>query len=148
MSSIFISTEAYESHGKEAWQRSLALWLPNYLNHRIWCLQGDLGAGKTTFVQNFCAFLGVSDPVSSPTFGLVHEYLTPKGEPIYHFDLYRMKNRQEAIDIGIEDYLHSSGYCLIEWPQIITSLLPKPYLDLSFTHEEKGITLSVKKVDR
>ena len=141
MSSIFISSADYKSHGKEAWQQALASYLPQHLHHRIWCLYGDLGAGKTTFVQSFCTYLGITDTVHSPTFGLVHEYLTPQHQPIYHFDLYRIKDRQEALDIGIDEYLYSGAYCLIEWPQVIAPSLPTPHLNLSFTHDENGITI-------
>ncbi|MEM7361393.1 MAG: tRNA (adenosine(37)-N6)-threonylcarbamoyltransferase complex ATPase subunit type 1 TsaE [Bacteroidota bacterium] len=139
MSSIFISSAEYHRHGMEAWQHALKDYLPRYLDERIWCLYGDLGAGKTTFVQSFCAYLGVTDRVKSPTFGLLHEYFTPQKEPIYHLDLYRIKDKQEALDIGLEEYLYSGAYCLIEWPKIIASSLSVPRLDLFFSHEEEGI---------
>jgi len=90
---------------------------------RIFLLDGTLGAGKTTLIKQLCARLGV-DPneVHSPTFALVNEY---EGvETIYHLDLYRLKDLDEAINIGIEDILYSGHYCFIEWPGLIEPMLP------------------------
>lgn len=91
---------------------------------------GEIGAGKTTFIQNFCKHLGVKESVVSPTFSLVNEYtyldLTTKSEQfVHHLDLYRLKNEQEALDIGIEDYLYDDSYCFIEWAEIIEHWLPE-----------------------
>ncbi len=100
-------------------------------NRRKWLFFGEIGAGKTTFIQRFCRHLGVQDPVTSPTFSLVNEYTYPAQNPadsaetMYHLDLYRLKNVEEAIDIGIEEYLEDSRYCLIEWPEIIEPLWPE-----------------------
>lgn len=90
---------------------------------------GEMGAGKTTFIKAFCAALGVADAVSSPTFSIVNEYDSPKGI-IYHFDFYRLKNQMEALDIGLEEYLYSGNYCLIEWPEKIPDLLPESHLKI------------------
>lgn len=98
-------------------------------------LYGDMGAGKTTFVKAFCQYLGVQSLASSPTFSLVNEYVyVEKGveKLIHHLDLYRLKNLDEALDIGIEDYLYDDDYCLIEWPQIIEPLLENDVLKISF----------------
>ncbi|MDT0690520.1 tRNA (adenosine(37)-N6)-threonylcarbamoyltransferase complex ATPase subunit type 1 TsaE [Salegentibacter sp. F188] len=83
---------------------------------------GEMGAGKTTLIRAFVAALGAEEAASSPTFSLVNEYLTPKG-PIYHFDFYRINSETEALDMGIEDYLDSPAWKLIEWPQKIEGLL-------------------------
>lgn len=88
---------------------------------------GEIGAGKTTFIQRICRSLGVTDKVTSPTFSLVNEYPYSKNgreEYVHHLDLYRLKNMEEAIDIGIEEYLENPWYCLIEWPEIIAPLWP------------------------
>lgn len=91
-------------------------------------LYGDLGAGKTTLVQAFCRWLGAADTASSPTFSLVNEYgyRDAEGNParIHHLDLYRLKNLEEALDIGIEEILYDPWYCFIEWPQVIEPILP------------------------
>lgn len=96
--------------------------LHNYGNYRIFAVYGQMGAGKTTFIKELCRQLHCTDAVSSPTFALVNEYSAAK-TTIYHLDLYRLKNIDEAFDIGIIDYLHSNGYCFIEWPEIIEPLL-------------------------
>jgi tRNA threonylcarbamoyladenosine biosynthesis protein TsaE len=92
-------------------------------------LYGELGAGKTTFVQAFCRHFGVREYVTSPTFTLVNEYTWVNGngqeQTIHHLDLYRLKNIQEAYGIGIEDYLYDECYCLIEWPELAESILPE-----------------------
>ena len=98
-------------------------------------LYGDMGAGKTTFAKAFCQYLGVQSLTSSPTFSLVNEYVYVKNgveKLIHHLDLYRLKNLDEALDIGIEEYLYDDDYCLIEWPQIIEPLLDADVLKISF----------------
>lgn len=93
--------------------------------------EGDMGAGKTTFIKEICFALGVKDVVSSPTFSIVNEYLGSNNQPVYHFDFYRIKNLQEAYDIGYEEYFYSSSICLIEWPEKIEDLLPLQYIKVS-----------------
>lgn len=90
----------------------------SFPNDTIFTLQGDLGAGKTTFVKAFCQYLQVSDKVSSPTFSLVNEYESPSGQCIFHMDLYRLEAEEELINIGFEEYLESDAICFIEWPEI------------------------------
>jgi len=86
---------------------------------------GQMGAGKTTFIRALCEVLGTGDWVNSPTFTLINEYLSNEGIPVYHFDFYRIKNIHEAVDIGCEEYFDTPGaLSLIEWPELITSLLP------------------------
>jgi tRNA threonylcarbamoyladenosine biosynthesis protein TsaE len=91
-------------------------------------LYGEMGAGKTTFTAAFCRALGVTDATSSPTFSLINEYRYPLPDGstglLHHLDLYRLRSAQEAFDIGIEDVLYDPWYCLIEWPQVVESLLP------------------------
>jgi tRNA threonylcarbamoyladenosine biosynthesis protein TsaE len=99
-------------------------------NQKILLFYGEMGAGKTTFIKAFCAALGVEDTVSSPTFSIVNEYQSTKGI-IYHFDFYRLKNQTEALDLGLEEYLDSGNYCLIEWPEKIPDLLPENYVHIS-----------------
>lgn len=88
---------------------------------------GEIGAGKTTFIQAFCRHFQVNENVTSPTFSLINEYTyldeNQKEQLIHHIDLYRLENQQEALDIGIEDYLYDGDYCLIEWPDLVENLL-------------------------
>jgi len=99
-------------------------------DQNIWCIHGPMGAGKTTLIAAICKQLGVEDAVSSPTYGLVNEYRAGT-KRIFHFDLYRLKDLEEALDMGIESYLDSGDLCLIEWPEIITPLLPTVHLQIS-----------------
>ena len=92
----------------------------------IFFLTGDIGAGKTTFVQSVCKLIGSPDKVTSPTFSIVNEYSFTKKDQsegvIYHIDLYRLKDTEEAFNIGIEDYLDRGDFVFIEWPQLIEQL--------------------------
>ncbi|MDZ4668359.1 MAG: tRNA (adenosine(37)-N6)-threonylcarbamoyltransferase complex ATPase subunit type 1 TsaE [bacterium] len=92
-------------------------------SQKLWCFDGEMGAGKTTLVAAICKELQVVSEVSSPTFSLVNEYLTKGGEVIYHFDFYRIKDIEEVYDIGYEMYFDSGHVCLIEWPDKILELL-------------------------
>lgn len=95
----------------------------SFSDARVILFYGDMGAGKTTFIKEICAELGVIENTSSPTFSIVNEYDSSNG-PIYHFDFYRLRDEQEAFDMGYEEYLYSGNYCLIEWPNKIANLLP------------------------
>ena len=89
---------------------------------------GSMGAGKTTFITALCNCLGVDDIVTSPTFTIVNEYRDRKGEPVYHFDFYRINRIEEAIDIGLFEYFDSGRLCFMEWPEMIEDLLPEDTL--------------------
>jgi tRNA threonylcarbamoyladenosine biosynthesis protein TsaE len=84
---------------------------------RVFALSGEMGAGKTTFIQALLSQLGSPDLVSSPTFALVNEYRYPEGK-VYHFDLYRLRDEAELLDIGFTEYIDSGEYCFIEWPDL------------------------------
>jgi len=104
-----------------------AIKLLKYANEKnLFFLTGDIGAGKTTFIQSICKLIGTNDKVTSPTFSIVNEYAFPKNDNqegvIYHIDLYRLKDAEEAIHIGIEEYLDRGDYVFIEWPQLIDNL--------------------------
>lgn len=100
-------------------------------------LCGDLGAGKTHFVKGLTAGLQCDAPVTSPTFTLIHEYLGGR-LPVYHFDFYRLDDEDEALKIGLDEYLHGDGVCLIEWADKFSALLPPHTRWLRFTHRPDG----------
>lgn len=96
---------------------------------KVWLFRGQMGAGKTTLTKGILAQLGVRGSVQSPTFSLINEHQTESGQTIYHFDLYRLKNVQEALAIGIEEYLDSGNLCLIEWPEQAEDLWNFPHVN-------------------
>lgn len=91
--------------------------------HKIILFYGEMGVGKTTLIKELCSEMGVEDITHSPTFSIVNEYLS-SDTTIYHFDFYRLKNEEEAYDIGVEDYFYAEAWCFIEWPENIKNLLP------------------------
>jgi tRNA threonylcarbamoyladenosine biosynthesis protein TsaE len=114
---------------------------------KVFYLKGDLGARKTTLVQQIGDLLGTKDQIVSPSFALVNIYKYKKGE-IYHIDLYRLNDMDEAIDLGIEDYLYSDNFCFIEWPQIIENISPDLYFEINIEIIEKNkrkITIESKE---
>lgn len=104
--------------------------LKNFEGKNIFLFKGQMGAGKTTFIKELCEELGVKDTVNSPTFSIVNVYNTSDGKEIYHFDCYRLKNSVEALSFGAEEYLYSDNYCFIEWPDIISDILPEDYVNV------------------
>lgn len=105
---------------------------------KIFTLSGPLGAGKTTFVKFLCTRLGCNpDEISSPTFSIVNEYFAAN-QPIFHMDLYRIKNIEEALDFGIEDYLFSGNYCFIEWAEIALPVIDMGYYAITITITPTG----------
>lgn len=105
---------------------------------QIICLTGDLGVGKTVFTQGFAEGLGISEPISSPTFTIVQEYHDGR-LPLYHFDVYRIGDVSEMDEIGYEEYFFSDGVCLVEWGNLITELLPDDTMYITIQkNPEKG----------
>ncbi len=103
----------------------------------VLALRGDLGAGKTHFAKGVVAGLGSGAAVTSPTFTLIHEY--PGGRlPVYHFDFYRLEDEDEALKIGLDEYLDGDGVCLIEWADKFSALLPDHTRWFAFTHQPDG----------
>jgi len=94
--------------------------------NKVILVNGKMGAGKTTFIKQLAKELGVTSTTSSPTFSIVNEY-QGKDSIVYHFDVYRLKNETEALDMGIEEYLYSGNWCFIEWAKKIKTLIPKQH---------------------
>jgi tRNA threonylcarbamoyladenosine biosynthesis protein TsaE len=97
---------------------------------KVWLFYGELGAGKTTLIKIIAEKLGVTGGMSSPTFSIVNEYRSASGKNIYHFDFYRIRQEQEAFDIGTEEYFDSGNYCFIEWADRIPSLIPQQRIEV------------------
>lgn len=111
---------------------------------RILAFYGSMGAGKTTIIKAVCRVLDATDLISSPTFTLVNEYKTLKGDSLYHMDFYRIKKTEEVYDFGIEEYFASGAYCLLEWPELIEEILPPETVRIRITvgdHEQRILHL-------
>lgn len=108
--------------------------------HRVFAFDGQMGAGKTTFIKKLCDQMGSADVVNSPTFAIVNVYDVeqPYRGEVYHFDCYRLKDIREALDFGAEEYLYSGNYCFIEWPEKIEALLPEDTVYVRITPLENG----------
>ena len=129
--------EEYILHAKnlEELKTSAQQILPHFPQERIFILNGDLGAGKTALVKAFAEVLNVQETVSSPTFSLVHEYRGD--ETIFHFDLYRLNQTEDLLQIGFEEYLYTDAYVFIEWPEIALPMLPEEYVEITITIGEQ-----------
>lgn len=92
---------------------------------KIVAFEGEMGAGKTTFIQGVLAYMAIEDHVSSPTFSIVNEYFSPTFGTVYHFDFYRIEDETEALDIGVDELFEENAYCFMEWPSKIANLLPE-----------------------
>ena len=105
---------------------------------KVILFEAEMGTGKTTLIKALCKALKVEDTISSPTFSLVNEYETTNGELIYHFDFYRLKSEEEALDFGIEDYLYSGNFCFLEWSEKIPNLIPDKHTTIKIRVLENG----------
>lgn len=113
-------------------------FINNIGNNKVFAFYGKMGVGKTTFTKAICEVLGVQDVITSPTFAIVNEYTDGNGNPIYHFDFYRIKKLEEVYDMGYEDYFYSNSLCFIEWPELIEELLPANAKKVTITTLEDG----------
>ena len=108
---------------------------------------GEMGVGKTTLINSLCLLLLTIDKVTSPTFSIVNEYLCEEGGKVFHFDFYRINDRNQAFDIGFEEYLESDNFCLIEWPEIILDFLPKNYVEVKMSIENGNRKITIKNIE-
>lgn len=122
-----------EIKDKRHLQQAAVHLLKQTAGKRIYAFYGPMGAGKTTIIKSVCNELGAVDIISSPTFTLVNEYMTDKGEILYHIDFYRIKKVEEVYDFGIEDYLSGEHYCFMEWPELVESILPDDIIRVRIT---------------
>ncbi|MCL2291265.1 MAG: tRNA (adenosine(37)-N6)-threonylcarbamoyltransferase complex ATPase subunit type 1 TsaE [Bacteroidetes bacterium] len=110
--------------------------LNTYPNHRVFSFNGEMGAGKTTLIKALCKHLNIQNIPSSPTFAIVNEYWTPRNEPVYHFDFYRIERPEEAIAIGFFEYLESGHYCFMEWSENIATIL-----------DDERVKVTIERID-
>lgn len=121
--------------------------LAEFPDERFYAFFGSMGVGKTTLIKEICAQLGVEQNVCSPTFAIINEYADRDGEPVYHFDFYRLKNLDEAYDIGYEEYFYSGCWCFTEWTEKIEPLLPDRYLRIDIVEQNGTRTLTADIVE-
>ena len=114
------------------------LFINNISNNKVFAFYGKMGVGKTTFTKAICEVLGVQDVITSPTFAIVNEYTDGNGNPIYHFDFYRIKKLEEVYDMGYEDYFYSGNLCLLEWPELIEDILPENVVKVHIEEQPDG----------
>lgn len=115
-----------------------------YSNAKVWAFEGQMGVGKTTLIQEILKELGIKDLEGSPTYSLVNEYVDQNNRPVFHFDLYRIEDEEEALNIGIEEMIYGEGLSIIEWPEIVKDLLPNEtiWFNLSILDDGKTRMLS------
>jgi len=113
-------------------------FLKEIMHIPVIAFSGELGVGKTTFIQALCRAQGVVNEVNSPTFAIVNEYFTSEGSSIFHFDLYRIEDPNELFDLGYEEYFYSGERCYIEWPEKASHLIPEDALIAEITVTTNG----------
>jgi tRNA threonylcarbamoyladenosine biosynthesis protein TsaE len=132
------TTHTIHEAAREVWQQ--------FKQYKVWAFDAPMGSGKTTFIHGLCDVLEVKDAVGSPTFSIINQYQTKEGQTIYHLDLYRIKDEEEAIQAGVEDVLYSGELCLVEWPDKTPNLFPPDtiYLRLEVTgSDSRRLTIQV-----
>lgn len=129
---IFLVDEAGE-------RQSVLRLLEECGTSRVVALDAPMGTGKTTLIKQLCEEMGTEDVVNSPTFAIVNVYEVASGNvEIYHFDCYRLKDIREALDFGAEEYLYSGNWCFVEWPEILSPILPEDTVTWTIRVKEDG----------
>jgi tRNA threonylcarbamoyladenosine biosynthesis protein TsaE len=116
-------------------------------NNKVWAVHGEMGAGKTTFIHALCENLGVVSAIGSPTYSIINEYKSPVAGTIFHMDWYRLKDEEEALQAGVEDCLLSGNFCLVEWPERASTLLPDDCFHITIrtlNEQTRQISIPVK----
>ena len=132
----------YKSGSAEDTKKIAAEFAKSLKSGDVLCMSGDLGAGKTAFVQGLAAGLGVLDYVNSPTFTIVNEY---SGDlPLYHFDVYRIGDSSEMFDIGFDEYLDGDGVTVIEWAELIEDILPQSRYNITILKADEESAREIK----
>jgi len=124
--------------------KSLIDFFEKNSNKKVICFYGEMGSGKTTLITTICKLWKTENDVVSPSFAIINEYKTHKGK-VYHFDFYRLKDLQEALDIGTEDYFYSNNYCFLEWPQIVEPILPENIIKIEIkiiSNNQRQLTIT------
>jgi len=118
--------------------QSAKIFLESMKGEKLFAFYGSMGSGKTTFIKALCEAMGTVDVATSPTFTLVNEYKTKQGEPVFHFDFYRIKKIEEVFDFGLEEYLASGAFCFMEWPEQIEDILPPETVKVKISVKKSG----------
>lgn len=121
--------------------------IETFPDDRFFAFFGKMGVGKTTLIKELCLLLGVEDNVCSPTFAIINAYESAVGEPVYHFDFYRLKSAAEAYDIGYEEYFYSGCYCFTEWTEKVEELLPERYVRVSIQEQQGQRSLRAEVIE-
>ncbi len=132
--------KTYRIHSLKELEALALECLPLVKSYKKIAFVGEIGAGKTTFIKILCSLLGVKEATSSPTFSIINEYHTAT-EIIHHIDLYRLKNEEEAYNIGLAELFEQSHYCFIEWPDVAESILPEPMLWINIQVTDEGLRI-------
>jgi tRNA threonylcarbamoyladenosine biosynthesis protein TsaE len=114
-------------------EETAAKFLADTANYKVFAFNGEMGAGKTTFIHALCEAMKVKDTITSPTFSIINQYNTDDDRTVYHMDLYRVKDENEANNAGIEDCLYSGDTCFVEWPEKAPGIFPDGTLYISIT---------------
>ena len=119
--------------------QNIANQIITHSKHKVLLFEGQMGAGKTTLIKAISKELGIVDVANSPTFSIVNEYRTKNNQTVYHFDLYRLEEEEEAYDMGIDEYFDSGNWCFIEWPEKTPNLIPDEHHTIKFELIDENI---------
>ena len=122
-------------------QNAAKTFLQKTQGQKYFAFKGEMGSGKTTFIQAICNVLNITNTASSPSFSIVNEYYSPTFGTIFHFDFYRIEKETEVLDLGFEDYLNQNAIIFIEWPEMIPNYLPESTLIVEISVQPNGIRL-------